>query len=86
MGTAQGAELACGDFLAKLGKKPAHFGCQSCQSCQKYGAAQPEIDRFSSTLMPTRKTPDMKKTACAWQQAVLRWDRSWFTWRPCGGA
>lgn len=85
-GGTQAAELACGDFLAQLGRKPAYLVYQGCQQNRERQdqpfEARYEVDgkharQAETYLRRTYGLPRLKRYCCMWDSAPHSWrDRS----------
>lgn len=81
-GGAQGAELACGDFLSQLGKKPAYLVYQGCQQNTerqdqpfeaRYAVDGKHAQQAEAYLRRAYGLPRLKRYCCAWDSTPHSW-------------
>ena len=81
-GGVQAADLACGDFLSQLGKKPAYLVYQGCQQ-NRERQDQPFEARYQVDGRHARQAeaylrrayglPRLKRYCCAWDSTLHSW-------------
>ena len=81
-GGAHGAELACGDFLSRLGQKPAYIvylGCQQNRERQdqpfeaRYEVAGKHARQAEAYLRQTYGLPRLQRYCCVWDSTPRSW-------------
>lgn len=81
-GGAQGAELACGDFLSRLGQKPAYIVYQGCQQNRerqdqpfeaRYQVDGKHARQAEAYLRRTYGLPRLKRYCCVWDSTPHSW-------------